>query len=83
MASAAAQTSPIEKEFLAVPTTASARASLKHITSRPHVAGTPGDLAMAQFVHDQIKAAGIDIRLVQGDGGLKEKARVTEHADDC
>ena len=60
MASAAAQTSPIEKEFLAVPTAASARASLKHITSRPHVAGTPGDLAMAQFVHDQIKAAGID-----------------------
>ena len=55
-----AQPSPIEKEFLDVPTAASARASLKHITSRPHVAGTPGDLAMAQYVHDQIKAAGID-----------------------
>jgi len=28
------------------------------------------------------KAAGIDILLVQGDGGLKEKARITTHADD-
>jgi len=28
------------------------------------------------------KAAGIDILRVQGDGGLKEKARVSHHADD-
>ena len=28
-------------------------------------------------------AAGIDLLMVQGDGGLKEKARVTQHADDC
>ena len=28
-------------------------------------------------------AAGIDLLMVQGDGGLHEKARVTQHADDC
>lgn len=28
-------------------------------------------------------AAGIDLRMVQGDGGLQEKARVLQHADDC
>ena len=27
-------------------------------------------------------AAGIDLKMVQGDGGLKEKARVLQHADD-
>ena len=52
-----AQISPVERDFLAVPTAASARANLMHITSRPHVAGTPGDYAMAQFVLHQIKAA--------------------------
>ena len=51
------QMSPLERDFLAVPTAASARANLMHITSRPHVAGTPGDYAMAQFVLHQIKAA--------------------------
>ena len=51
--------SPAEKAFLAVPSAESARASLKHITSRPHVAGTPGDHAMAEFVRDTIRAAGI------------------------
>ncbi len=57
MAKTAAQISHVERDFLAVPTAASARANLMHITSRPHVAGTPGDYAMAQFVRDQIKAA--------------------------
>ena len=28
-------------------------------------------------------AAGIDLLMVQGDGGLWEQARVTQHADDC
>ena len=29
------------------------------------------------------RAAGIDPLMVQGDGGLKEKARFLNHADDC
>ena len=50
---------PAERTFLEVPSPASARANLQHITSRPHVAGTPGDYAMAEFVRDQIASAGI------------------------
>ena len=49
----------IEKTFLAVPTAGSARSNLKHITAHPHVAGTPGDHAMATFVRDEIRKAGI------------------------
>lgn len=33
----------IERRFLDVPSAASARESLKFLTSKPHVAGTPGD----------------------------------------
>lgn len=33
----------LERRFLEVPSPEGARESLKHITSKPHVAGTPGD----------------------------------------
>lgn len=33
----------VEKEYIAVPLANGARESLKFITSKPHVAGTPGD----------------------------------------
>ena len=59
MAAAQAQVNQVEREFLAVPTAGGARASLQHITSRPHVAGTPGDHAMAVYVRDEIRKAGI------------------------
>ena len=49
-----------EAAFLAVPTNTSARASLEHITSKPHVAGTPGDHDMALYVQQQFKHAGIE-----------------------
>ena len=34
----------IESQFVDVPSPDEARLSLKHIASKPHVAGTPGDL---------------------------------------
>ena len=49
----------IERTFLAAPSAGSARSNLKHITARPHVAGTQGDHAMATFVRDEIRKAGI------------------------
>lgn len=33
----------LEKQYVAVPLASGARESLKFITSKPHVAGTPGD----------------------------------------
>lgn len=59
MSAADAATTPAERVFLNTPTAHSARANLKHITSRPHVAGTPGDYAMASFVRDEMRRAGI------------------------
>ena len=51
---------PEEATFLAVPSNASARASLKFITSKPHVAGTAGDLEMAEFVKSSFQREGVD-----------------------
>lgn len=36
--------SKLEKTFVDVPSAEGAREALQHITSKPHVAGTPGDL---------------------------------------
>ena len=40
-------------------------------------------MAQSKAENEAAIAAGIDLRMVQGDGGLKEKARVLQHADDC
>ncbi|CAM9593134.1 unnamed protein product [Scytosiphon promiscuus] len=49
----------VERSFLEVPSPDGARESLKHITSKPHVAGTPGDHEMAEYVHDRFVSFGI------------------------
>ncbi|CAM9748772.1 unnamed protein product, partial [Phaeothamnion confervicola] len=51
--------SEIEQQFVDVPGGMSARESLHYITSRPHVAGTPGDWHMARYVRDRLVEAGI------------------------
>lgn len=55
-----AQLTPIEDQFLAVPSNESARQSLQHLTSKPHIAGTQGDYDMAIFVRDSLISAGIE-----------------------
>ena len=40
-------------------------------------------MAQSKAENEAAIAAGIDLLMVQGDGGLKEKARVLQHADDC
>ena len=42
-----------EEAFMAVPNNSSARTSLKYMTSKPHIAGTPGDHEMAKYVENQ------------------------------
>jgi N-acetylated-alpha-linked acidic dipeptidase len=49
----------VEEVFLSVPREDSAREHLRYLTSQSHVAGTPGDRLMAQYVHDEMKKAGI------------------------
>ena len=52
--------SPMEQAYVEIPTAAGARRSLHYITSQPHVAGTPGDFYMAEYVQQEMQAAGID-----------------------
>lgn len=56
---AEARIGPQENVFLKAISRISARASLKHITSKPHVAGTRGDLEMARYVQQRFEEAGI------------------------
>ena len=63
MSKSAAQPSWQESLFLSIPTNSSARASLEYITSKPHVAGTVGDLHMAEYVRDSFRREGIAAEL--------------------
>ena len=40
-------------------------------------------MAQSRAENEAAMAAGIDLLMVQGDGGLNEKARIATHADDC
>jgi N-acetylated-alpha-linked acidic dipeptidase len=51
--------SDMEQIYLGVPDATSARSNLHFITRVPHVAGTPGDHVMANFVVNQFIQAGI------------------------
>jgi N-acetylated-alpha-linked acidic dipeptidase len=51
--------SDYEKEFISIPDSNNAQENLKYITSKPHVAGTNGDLEMATYVYNQLIDAGL------------------------
>mmetsp|Transcript_99081 Transcript_99081/g.296049 ORF Transcript_99081/g.296049 Transcript_99081/m.296049 type:complete len:683 (+) Transcript_99081:59-2107(+) len=50
----------IEEAFLAAPSAQGAAAHLKRLTSEPHVAGTPGDFRMAEYVRSQLEDLGFE-----------------------
>lgn len=54
-----------EATFVAALSAESARASLQYLTSEPHMAGTPGDLKMAQYVQAQWQSFGIQNAEIQ------------------
>ena len=55
----------VEATFVAALSAESARASLQYLTSEPHMAGTPGDLKMAQYVQAQWQSFGIQNAEIQ------------------
>eukprot|EP00624_Nannochloropsis_granulata_P007415 evm.model.NODE_7577_length_5963_cov_19.863155.2 len=55
----------VEATFVAALSAESARASLQYLTSEPHMAGTPGDLKMAQYVQAQWQSFGIQEAEIQ------------------
>ncbi|MFB3921057.1 MAG: M28 family metallopeptidase [Terriglobia bacterium] len=54
-----------EKRFLQIPSAARCRKYLRRLTRQPHVAGTPGDRAVTQYIFDEFKRAGLNPEIVE------------------
>jgi len=54
-----------EKRFLKIPSAARCRKYLRRLTRQPHVAGTPGDRQVTQFIYDEFKRAGLNPEIVE------------------
>lgn len=55
----------IEKRFLAMPSARHCEKFLRRLTSEPHVAGTPGDRRVSQFIFDEFKRDGLNPEMVE------------------
>lgn len=55
----------LERKFMAVPDPQLAREHLKTLTAAPHVAGSPEDLANAEYVAKLYRDAGLDTQIVE------------------
>jgi N-acetylated-alpha-linked acidic dipeptidase len=54
-----------EKRFLRIPSAARCGKYLRRLTRQPHVAGTPGDRRVTQFIYDEFKRAGLNPEIVK------------------
>lgn len=54
-----------ESDFLKIPDAARAGLYLRRLTSEPHVAGTPGDRRVSQFIFDEFQRDGLNPELVR------------------
>ncbi len=54
----------IEEKFLAVPNAKLAGEHLKTLTAEPHIASSPEDHRMAEYVAEKFRAAGLDTEIV-------------------
>ena len=52
---------PIWRQFLQLPNNNSARAHLEQLETRPHLAGTPGDLWTAEYVQGKLSSYGLEV----------------------
>ena len=59
----AARQAEWEKTFRAMPTPGQARQDIRILTQTPHVAGTPEDYKTAQYVLEQMRAAGLEAKI--------------------
>ncbi|MGQ9897775.1 MAG: M28 family metallopeptidase [Acidobacteriota bacterium] len=56
--------SALESQLLAAPAPERARQTLRTLTAKPHLAGTPENYATALYVRDELQRAGFDVELV-------------------
>ena len=54
-----------EKRFLEIPDAARCEKYLRRLTRQPHVAGTPGDRRVVQYIYDEFKRAGLNPEIVE------------------
>jgi N-acetylated-alpha-linked acidic dipeptidase len=66
-----------EKIVLDTPTPANARKWLQALTEEPHVAGTPAEKKVAEFVRDRLKEFGLDVEMVKYDVFLNHPRSVS------
>jgi len=55
----------LETQLLAIPDSARAEANLRHLTSQPHLAGTPASHEVAEWLAAQYKSFGFDTQIVE------------------
>jgi N-acetylated-alpha-linked acidic dipeptidase len=53
-----------EKQFAQLPSAPRAQATLRRLTSEPHLAGTEASRRVAQYLRDEYQAAGLDVEIV-------------------
>ena len=54
-----------EERFLEIPDAARCERYARELTSRPHVAGTPGDRRVTQFLYDEFRRDGLNPQIVE------------------
>jgi N-acetylated-alpha-linked acidic dipeptidase len=54
-----------EKRFLSLPEASQCRRYLRRLTREPHVAGTPGDRRVTEFIFDEFRRAGLNPEIVE------------------
>jgi N-acetylated-alpha-linked acidic dipeptidase len=54
-----------EQRFLALPDAARCGEYLRRLTARPHVAGTPGDRRVTEFIYNEFKRDGLNPQIVE------------------
>ena len=55
----------LEQRYVKIPTPAHARRFLRRLTQEPHVAGTPGDRRVTQFIYDEFQRDGLNPQIVE------------------
>jgi len=55
----------LEQRYLKIPNPARARKYLRRLTGEPHVAGTPADRRVTQFIYDEFKRDGLNPEIVE------------------
>jgi N-acetylated-alpha-linked acidic dipeptidase len=66
----------LEQQFLAVPSSASAAATVRALTMRPHLAGTPAASATADTLASWLRGLGFDVEIERFDVWLPQPERV-------